>query len=337
MDTVQTGRTHGVPPSRILGAALMILAGLLSGCGQPGGTRTTPSPSSSPTLTATAAPLSGGPCGTTSTPPRQYLHVIWIIMENKSYSSVIGSSSAPYETQLARQCASDTHWSDAGRQYNSLPSYIAMTTGQSGSILAPFTCDCEPSSSVSVTVDNIFRQVRTAGGSERSYAEGMSGNCSNSGTTYAPKHNPAVYMWGGADRTACQQDDIPMGSATAGPFINALNSNTLPTYALVAPNLCNDTHDSGCGVSTGDQFLKTLLPQILSSQAYRSGKTAVFVVWDEDSYIPNIAIAPPVIPGTTTSTAVSHYGLLRATEEMLGLPLLGNAATATSLRTIFHI
>jgi phospholipase C len=163
----------------------------------------------------------------------------------------------------------------------------------------------------------------------------MSGNCSGSGTTYAPKHNPALYMWGDADRTACQQDDIPMGSATAGNFVNALDRNTLPTYALVAPNLCSDTHD--CGVSAGDQFLKALLPQILSSQAYRSGKTAVFVVWDEDSYIPNIAIAPSVIPGTTPSTAVNHYGLLRATEEMLGLPLLGNAATATSLRTVFRI
>jgi hypothetical protein len=84
-------------------------------------------------------------------------------------------------------------------------------------------------------------------------------------------------------------------------------------------------------------FLKTLLPQILASQAYRSGRTAVFVVWDEDSFIPNIVIAPSVIPGTSTSTAVNHYGLLRATEEMLGLPLLGNAAGATSLRTVFHI
>ena len=35
--------------------------------------------------------------------------------------------------------------------------------------------------------------------------------------------------------------------------------------------------------------------------------------------------------------AVNHYGLLRGTEEMLGLPLLGNAAGATSLRTVFHI
>jgi hypothetical protein len=68
-----------------------------------------------------------------------------------------------------------------------------------------------------------------------------------------------------------------------------------------------------------------------------TGRTAVFVVWDEDSYIPNIVIAPSVIPGTSTSTAVNHYGLLRATEEMLGLPLLGNAAGATPLRTVFHI
>jgi phosphatidylinositol-3-phosphatase len=256
-------------------------------------------------------------------------------MENKSYASVIGTPGAPYETQLAHRCASDTHWSDVGSQYDSLPNYIAMTTGQSGSILAPFTCDCAPSPSVSVTVDNIFRQVRAAGGTERSYAEGMSGNCSDSGGAYAPKHNPALYMWGGADRSACQRDDIPLGSATAGNFINALKSNTLPTYSLVAPNLCHDTHD--CGVPAGDQFLKTLLPHIFSSQAYRSGKTAMFVVWDEDSYIPNIVVAPSVIPGTAATTAVNHYGLLRATEEMLGLPLLGNAAGATSLRTVFHI
>lgn len=324
-------------PSRLLAAALVILAALLSGCGQSGGTGAPQSPSSrqAPAPTVTSATTSAGPCGTARTPPSRYQHVIWIIMENKSYSSVIGSSSAPYETRLAHQCASDTHWSDAGSQYDSLPNYIAMTTGQSGSILTPFTCDCAPSSSVSVHVDNIFRQVRTAGGTERSYAAGMSGSCSNNGTTYAPKHNPALYMWASADRTACKQDDIPMGSATAGTFINALNSNKLPTYSLVAPNLCDDTHD--CGVATGDQFLKALLPRILSSRAYHSGGTAIFVVWDEDSYIPNIVIAPSVIPGTTTSAAVSHYGLLRTTEEMLRLPLLGNAAGATSLRTVFRI
>src|SRR6266487_2910970 len=172
---VEYGHAGKVRFFRLFGAALMILAGLLSGCGSPGGTGTTPPPAT-PMPTPTHTPVSGGPCRTASTPPRRYQHVIWIIMENKSYSSVIGSPSAPYETHLAHECASDNNWSDAGSQYNSLPNYIAMTTGQSGSILAPFTCDCAPSSSVSVTVDNIFRQVRNAGGTELSYAEGMSGN-----------------------------------------------------------------------------------------------------------------------------------------------------------------
>jgi hypothetical protein len=126
-----------------------------------------------------------------------------------------------------------------------------------------------------------------------------------------------------------------MGGADGGNLINALASNTLPTYSLVAPNLCNDTHD--CGVPAGDAFLKALLPHIFASQAYRSGKTAVFVVWDEDSYIPDLVIAPSVLPGTVAPAAVSHYGLLRATEEMLGLPLLGSAAGARSLRTVFGI
>jgi hypothetical protein len=34
---------------------------------------------------------------------------------------------------------------------------------------------------------------------------------------------------------------------------------------------------------------------------------------------------------------VSHYSLLRATEEMLGLPLLGQAASAPSLRGPFGV
>ena len=102
MDTAKIGHAQKVQPSRLLGAALVILAGLMSGCGQSAGTGTTSPPPSSPASTAAPTAVSGGPCGTASTPPRRYQHVIWIIMENKSYSSVIGSSSAPYETQLAR-------------------------------------------------------------------------------------------------------------------------------------------------------------------------------------------------------------------------------------------
>ncbi len=289
-----------------------------------------------PATTTTTRPVSSaGTCGSTAAAPARYKHVIWLFMENKNWSDVIGSSAAPYETQLARQCGTATNWHDAGSQFNSEPSYIAVTSGLPASVLSPFGCDCAPSASVSTTSDNIFRQVRAAGGTERSWQEGMNGNCSVSGTKYAPKHNPAMYFWGANDRTACAANDVPMGSATAGPFVDALHNDTLPTFSFVTPNLCNDTHD--CGVATGDAFLSQLVPQIVNSPSYNRGETALFITWDEDTPIPNIVVAPSVHAGTTVTTAVSHYSLLRATEEMLGLPLLGEAANAPSLRGLFNV
>ena len=309
--------------------AVMLSVGVLAGCGGSGNSVGQASATSAGGAIPTPAPGTG-PCGTVGS--TSYDHVIWIVMENKSYGSVIGSGSAPYETALAQQCATAAHWNDAGGQYNSLPNYIALTTGirTGDSRLDPFTCDCAPSSSVSVTVDNLFRQVRAAGLTEKSYAEGMSRDCSNSGAAYAPKHNPALYMWGGSDRQACSADDVPMGSNSSGAFIDDLRARTLPNFSFIAPNLCNDTHD--CGVATGDVYLQTLMGNILASSLYRHGHTAVVVVWDEDTPVPNIVVSPSVHPGTVVESTVSHYSLLRATEDIFGLPRLLSAADAPDLR-----
>lgn len=178
--------------------------------------------------------------------------------------------------------------------------------------------------------------MRAKGLKERSYQEGMPSRCASSGgTRYAPKHNPALYMWGGSDRTACASGDLPMGSNTSGQFLTDLANNTLPAFSLVTPDLCHDMHD--CSVTTGDGFLKVLVPKILASAAYTSGGTALFIVWDEDSPIPNVVVAPSVKPGTVVTTTISHYSLLRATEGMLGLPLLLGAKTAADLRVPFQL
>jgi hypothetical protein len=297
-----------------------------------------PTATPTPSGTATPTPLpAAGPCGTAASPPAQYAHVIWIWMENKSWSSVINNSQAPYETQLAKQCATAPHWDDAGSAFNSEPNYVAATTGLQGAVLNPYTCDCPQGATNSYTGDNLFRQVRAAGMQERSYEEGMPSNCYNSNSgTYAVKHNPAMFAVGGSDRVACQADDLAVADlVTGGAFVNDLNNDTLPAFSFITPNMCNDTHD--CGVSTGDQFMSKFMPLILNSNAYRSGNTAVILMWDENTPIPNVVIAPSVVPGTVVSTALSHYSALRATEEMLGLPLLGAAASATSLRGAFHI
>jgi phospholipase C len=146
------------------------------------------------------------------------------------------------------------------------------------------------------------------------------------------KHNPQAYYQGGSDRAACTADDVPLGTTSAGALAADLDANSLPAFSFVTPDLCHDTHD--CSVASGDAWLNEWIPRLLSSASYSSGATAVFLIWDEPTPMPNILIAPSVHAGTTVSTRVDHYALLRTTEELLGIhSFLGQAASAPSLRS----
>ncbi len=315
----------------------MLLAGglLLAACSSaPTTGRATPRSTATTSTTTSSAPASttppasAGPCGTVGTPPVRYRHVVWIWMENHTWNSVVGSASAPYLTALARRCGTDTNWSAVGSP--SLPNYLGATSGSTQGV----GDDADPAAHT-FAVDNLFRQVRAAGGTERSFVESMPAPCELvSQGQYAAKHNPAVYYVGsgagGSDRGACQRDDLPF---TAFPAV--LADGALPTFTSITPNICNEMHD--CPVAVGDRWLATWVPRILVTSSYRSGATALFIVWDEPTPLANVVVAPSVRPGTQSGTAVTQYSLLRTTEEMLGLPLLGRAATATSLRAVFGI
>jgi phospholipase C len=258
---------------------------------------------------------------------------MWILFENKTYSQVIGNASAPYMTQTARQCASVSTWSDAGTGLPSLPNYLAMTSGSTQGV----TSDSNPSGMPPITADNIFRQVRSAGKSYKSYMEDMPSNCQLSASgLYAERHNPEIYYQGPGDRAACSTNNIPMGTVSSGNLASDLANNTLPNFSVVVPNVCNDMHD--CSVATGDTWLSQWLPVILASPSYQGGRTAIFVVFDEDTSIPNFIVAPSVVPGTVIQGNYNHYSLLRTTEEMLAIgPKLLNAGTALSFRTPLRI
>jgi phospholipase C len=259
-----------------------------------------------------------------------YDHVIWIWMENHRLSQVIGSPDAPYETKLASDCGVAARYEEVGSP--SLPNYIGATSGSAQGIHD----DGSPPQH-QLTVDNLFRQVRAAGKQARSYEEAMPSPCSSTASgRYAVKHNPAAYYRGADDRDACQRDDIPLGTVDSGAFADDLRSGSLPAFSFITPDLCNDTHD--CSVATGDKFLAQWLGAILDSPVYRAGRTAVFVVWDEDSPMPNLVISPSTKPGTSSDARVDHYALLRTTEELLGLDtFLGAAASAPSLRPLFNL
>jgi phosphatidylinositol-3-phosphatase len=297
-----------------LAAAALVLAVVCAACGH--------------AAARPDAPPALQPCGTGSTPPRTYAHVIWIWMENHALDDVVGSSAAPFVDGLTRSCGLATHYSAVA--HPSLPNYVAATSGGTQAVVD----DAGPSRH-RLAVRSIFEQARSAG----SFVESMPALCSLADAgDYAVRHNPQTYYT--RVRAACRRRDVPLGTPTAGPLAHALDHGTLPAFSFVTPNLCNDMHD--CGVAAGDAWLARWVTRIVRSPAYRRGRTVLFVTWDEgdsdSNLVPSLVIAPTVRPGTRSAVHFSHYSLLRTTEELLGIrELLGAAATAPSMRTAFRL
>jgi hypothetical protein len=270
------------------------------------------------------------PCDQRGKPPEVYDHVIWIVMENHTREQVIGTADGPYETYLSRACGMATDYRQVGSP--SLPNYIGMTSGSTHGIH-----DDDDPAEHRIDSDNLFRQVRDSGRLAKTYAESMRTACAVESTDrYAPRHNPATYLAAPEDRAACARDDIPAGDLEDGAFIDALRGDELPAFSVLIPDLCHDTHD--CPVATGDRWLRDWVGTIIESDVYAERMTAVFVVWDEESPMPFLAIAPTVDKGRVVTETVDHYSLLRTTEELLGIDeRLGDAAAATSMRRPFGI
>jgi phosphatidylinositol-3-phosphatase len=120
---------------------------------------------------------------------------------------------------------------------------------------------------------------------------------------YANRHNPFIYFHSVIDDAAvCNADVVPLGAATtaAGGSItyaghlaaDLRHAETTPKFAFITPNLCDDGHDATCaglntagttagGLAGADDWLKTWMPLIFDSPAYRDGSTLVMVTFDE--------------------------------------------------------
>jgi hypothetical protein len=88
-------------------------------------------------------------------------------------------------------------------------------------------------------------------------------------------------------------------------------------------------------VADGDRFLQGYLPALLATPEYQAGNTAIFITWDENdgangNQVPCIVISP-FTHAVRDGTRYTHYSLLRTTEALLGLPLLGDARSAASM------
>jgi hypothetical protein len=246
-------------------------------------------------------------------------HVVWVLMENKDYSSVIGSGSAPYINGLARRYGLATNYSAIS--HPSLPNYIALTSGSDQGI----SDDSDPSSHP-LNVPSIFSQL--PGGASRSLEQGMPSHCARGDSgEYAVRHNPETYYTNLGQ--GCNRYDVPFG---AKPDLSA-------RFTFVTPNLINDMHDGSVG--DGDRFLQGYVPALMATPQYRARNTVIFITWDENegggnNQVPCIVISP-FTHTVKDGTRYTHYSLLRTTEALLGLPLLGNARSANSMTGKFGL
>ncbi|MGZ4754690.1 MAG: hypothetical protein ACXWA9_07290 [Acidimicrobiia bacterium] len=222
----------------------------------------------------------------------------------------------PYLHALGARCSWFPTWTETDPTQNSLTQYVGQVTGtrQPGT-----QNDCSPSPTCSTQADNLFRQVRHAGRDAINYVEGATAPCSADGN--AAKHVPALYLWGADDRQHCNEQVLPL---------TELDPAALPAFAFVTPTLCHDGHD--CGNQEVDTWARDHVQPVLDSTAYRAGKVAVFIWYDEDTPVPNLWITPTAKAGPRSVSGAGAAATLRAWQSMLGVPCLANACGAVDLR-----
>jgi hypothetical protein len=271
-----------------------------------------------PTSTTKTRPVPAGICRADAAPPSEYESVIVFAFENRTWSDVgLGfGPEMPYLHQLGEQCAFFRKWGETDPKQTSLAQYVGQITGtrQPGTVN-----DCNPSAKCSTRADNLFRQVWSSGGRAVNYVVGATAPCSADHN--APRHVPALYLWDRTDKRHCKEQVRPLAE---------LDVNDLPNFAFVTPNECNDGHD--CGNRVVDGWARDHVQPVLDSDAYKAGKVAVFIWYDEDRPVPNLWNTPTASTGPLDTEGAGSPATLRAWQSMLGLPCLANACTATDLR-----
>ena len=312
-------------------------------------------------------------------------HVFVINIENKGYDQTWGAGSeAPYlATTLRRKGVLLNKY--YGTAHNSQPNYVAQISGQGPN--PDMQADCqtystfvrvstvEPDQAVGsgcvfpADVPTLPRQLTGQGLTWRGYLDDMERPCQHpepdtvdptqratADHNYAARHNPFVYFRSITDHAAyCKAHVVKLGRLTD----DLRRTRTTPNLVYITPDLCNDGHDAPCadgrpgGLRSVNAWMRTWVPRILQSPAFRKDGTLVITADESDgpqtdataccgpatsanSPMPGIfgpgggkigalVISRYVAPGTWSTTPYNHYSLLGSIEEIFGLAKLGYA------------
>jgi phospholipase C len=281
--------------------------------------------------------------------------VFIIVLENHSWSSIRGSSKAPFLNGLLPVASHAEAYSSPPGNHPSERNYIWLESGDNLGI----TADSTPSTDHQATHDHLVSQLERAGVTWKSYQEDIDGaSCplGNKGL-YVARHNPMVFF-----------DDVTDGNDPHSqhcidhvrPFTELkgdLEAGTTAQFNFITPNLCHDMHGQVLGITCqtfladlikdSDQWLSSVVPMITSSDAFKNNG-ALFITWDEgdeklslsgdaeDGPIGMIVLSPLAKGhGYSNTIPYTHSSTLRTFETIFGVPFLRDAAKASDLGDLF--
>jgi phosphatidylinositol-3-phosphatase len=258
-------------------------------------------------------------------------HVFIVVEENHNYSDVIGSSSMLYLNSLATQYGLATQY--YANTHPSIGNYFMLTAGQ---IVTNNDSYGPPSGGLDV--DNVARELLTAGKTWKAYEEGMLSPCFLESTSDNTRtHDPLSYFSDVIGSSVQCQNLVPFTQ-----FATDLANNQLPNYSFITPNLIDDAHDGT--LQQADTWLRVTIDPLIKSQEFQKDGLLI-IVFDESGSdnrngggrVVAVLISPSFSKAAYQSTTpYQHQSVLRLMLEGLGVNTLpGAAATAPKMWEFF--
>jgi hypothetical protein len=269
-------------------------------------------------------------------------HVVLVVLENKSFTDVIGNASAPYVNSLAQQYSLATNY--YANIHPSLGNYFMLTVGDTVTTVGD-------AYGGTITEDNIVRQLVAANKTWKSYAQSLPsvGFLASGTPPYARNHNPFTYFSDVQGSATQQQNIVPLTQLSAD-----LANNALPDFAFVVPDNFNNGHDCPQGATTctndakmaaTDAWLQTYIQPILQNSQFQQNGIMI-ITWDESEFtdtanggghIATLIIGTHVKRGYQSTTFYQHQSVLRMILKQLGITSYPNqAASAPDMDEFFQ-
>jgi phospholipase C len=257
-------------------------------------------------------------------------HVFLVIEENRSFSTVYHNQ-MPWLSALGDKYGIATNYTSD--EPGSLLDYLWLS---SGSGERNFGCDGNQCKQT-ITDDNIFRELNSAGMSWKVYAESLpsAGFMGAVAGKYVKRHNPAPWYSDVIDHPEQQQNMVPFSQ-----FAGDLSGDNLPDYSVIVPDLKHDAHDGS--PAAADQWLQQNIGPLLNSAHFQPGSNSVmFITFDNgdddaQGQVFTAVVGQNVIPGVKVDTPFRHQNALRTIMKLLGLKNFpGASATAAPMDEFF--